>query len=139
MFSTVVTRLSSLIVALGLIAVMGSPASAAPTNAPNAELIDLSCTNGATYSIVANGNGAFTPGHILDGAGQTLVPVSFHFVGTNENGDVVFDESIAKPGQMMGVSGDLVDCTFTATDTDPDTGEIITINGTVTLFVAPRP
>ena len=131
-------RLCTLVVSLGFLVLVATPAQAAPTNAKSAELIDLTCANGGTYSIVANGNGAFTPGHILDGDGRVLIPVAFHFVGMNANGDVIFDESIAKPGQMTGLSGDLVDCTFTATETDPDTGEIITINGTATLFVAPR-
>jgi hypothetical protein len=132
-------RLCTLVVSLGFLVMVATPAQAAPTNAKSAELIDLTCTNGATYSIVANGNGDFSPGHILDAEGQTLIPVAFHFVGMNASGAVIFDESIAKPGQMTGLSGDLIDCTFTATDTDPDTGEVITINGSVTLFVAPRP
>jgi hypothetical protein len=136
MHRTLFTRLSVLVTALGLVAVLSSPAAAAPTNAKKAELVDLTCTNGAVYSIVANGNGLFSPGHILDGENNNLIPVTFHFVGTNENGDVLFDETIAKPGQMSGLSGDLFDCTFTKTD--PDTGETVTITGTVTLFVTPR-
>jgi hypothetical protein len=131
-------HLCTLVVSLGFLVLVTTPAQAAPTNAKSAELVDLTCANGATYAIVANGNGAFTPGHILDAEGRNLIPVAFHFVGMNANGDVIFDESITKPGQMTGLSGDLIDCTFTATDTDPDTGEIITINGAVTLFVAPR-
>jgi hypothetical protein len=138
MRQTLFTRLCALVVAVGLLAVVASPTSAAPTNAKNAELIDLTCANGATYAIVANGNGAFTPGHVLDGEGRTVVPVAFHFVGVDATGGVVFDESIAKSGQMSGLSGDLVDCTFTVTDTDPETGDTVTINGTVTLFVTPR-
>ena len=130
--------MSMLATALWLPAVVASPASAKPTIAKNAELVDLTCTNGATYAIVANGNGDFTPGHILDGDGRTLVPVAFRFLVVNENGDVLFDETTAKPGQMNGLSGDLVDCAFTATETDPESGETVTINGTVTLFVTPR-
>jgi hypothetical protein len=138
MHRTVFTRLSALVTAVGLLAVLANPAGAAPTNAKKGELVDLTCANGATYAIVANGNGLFSPGHILDAEGRNLIPVSFHFVGENENGDVLFDETIAKPGQMSGLSGDLVECSFTETETDPDTGETITINGTVTLFVTPR-
>jgi hypothetical protein len=135
---TLFTRLSALVVAFGFLAVVASPTSAAPTNAKKAELVDLTCTNGAVYSIVANGNGLFSPGHILEAEGHNLIPVTFHFVGVNENGDVLFDETIAKPGQMAGLTGDLVECSFTETETDPDTGEVLTITGTVTLFVAPR-
>jgi hypothetical protein len=138
MHPTVFTRLSVLVIALGLLAVMASPAAAAPINAPSAGSFNLTCANGVVYTIVTNGNGAFTPGHILDAEGKTLIPVAFHFVGVNESGAVLFDESIAKPGQMNGLSGDLLDCTFSETETDPETGEILTINGTVTLFVAPR-
>jgi hypothetical protein len=135
---TVFTRLCSLIVALGFLAVVASPASAAPTNAKKADFAELTCSNGAVYSIVANGNGNFTPAHILDGEGRTLIPVAFSFVVTNENGDVVFADTVAHPGQMNGLSGDLVDCTFTATDTDPETGEVLTATVTATLFVTPR-
>jgi hypothetical protein len=138
MYPTLFSRLSGLVTVLGLLAVLTSPASAAPSNARNAELVDLTCANGATYTIVANGNGAFSPGHILDAEGGILIPVAFHFVVLNAHGDVLFDETTTKPGQMTGLSGDLVTCTFTETETDPDTGEIITINGTVTLFVTPR-
>jgi hypothetical protein len=138
MSRTVMTRLGTLIIALGFLGLTANPAGAAPTNAKNAELIDLSCANGATYSIVANGNGDYSPGHILDGEGTNLIPVAFHFVVTDESGTVLFDETIAKPGQMNGLSDDLIDCTFTTTDTDPDTGETVTVNGSVTLFVAPR-
>jgi len=138
MHPTLFTRLSVLVIALGLLAVVASPASAAPSNARNAELVDLICANGATYAIVANGDGNFSPGHILDAEGRNLIPVAFHFLVTNENGDVLFDETITKPGQMTGLSGDLVTCTFTETETDPESGETVTINGTVTLFVAPR-
>jgi hypothetical protein len=138
MHSALFTRLSALVTAVGLLAVLAGPAGAAPTNAKLAELVDLTCANGATYSIVANGNGLFSPGHILDAEGRNLIPVEFRFVGVNESGDVLFDETIAKPGQMSGLSGDLVECTFTETETDPESGETVTITGTVTVFVTPR-
>jgi hypothetical protein len=138
MQSTLFTRLGALVVAFGLLAVVASPTSAAPTNAKPAEIFDLPCSNGAVYTIATIGNGAFTPGHILDAEGRILIPVTFHFVVTNENGDVLFDDTAAKPGQMAGLTGDLVECTFTETETDPETGETVTITGTVTLFVTPR-
>ena len=139
MRSTLFTRLGVLVIALGFLAMMASPAaSAAPTNAKPAALFDLSCANGATYAIVVNGNGEFTPGHILDADGRTVIPVAFHIVVVNESGEVIFEDNTAKPGQMKGLSGDLLDCTFTETETDPETGETVTINGTVTLFVTPR-
>jgi|SRR5687767_7670686 len=134
---TLIRHLSPLVVAFGLLVVLASPTSAAPSNAKKAELVDLTCANGATYAIVANG-GLFSPGHILDAEGRNLIPVAFRFVGVNTSGDVLFDETIAKPGQMTGLSGDLVECTFTESETDPETGETVTINGTVTLFVVPR-
>jgi hypothetical protein len=134
----VITRLCTLLVALGFVGLLVAPASAAPSNAHNAQLVDLTCANGATYTIITNSSGAFSPGHLVDADGNVLIPVAFHFVGMNASGAVVFDDTLAKPGKMSGLSGDLVDCTFTVTDTDPDTGEIITVNGTVTLFVAPR-
>ena len=138
MHSTLFTRLCILVIALGFLAVVAIRPVRRRRNAKKAELVDLTCANGATYAIVANGNGLFSPGHILDAEGQNLIPVAFHFVGVNESGGVLFDETIAKPGQINGLSGDLLDCTFTETETDPETGETVTITGTVTLFVTPR-
>ena len=127
------TRLIPLIVSLCVLTSLSlSVASAAPTNAPKGELVAVACDNGESYSVAVNGNGLCSPGHILDNDGRVLIPVSFTFVGTDEAGNEVFNDTFSKPGQLQGVSGDLITCTFT------DTDEGITINGTVILFVTPR-
>jgi hypothetical protein len=127
------TRLIPLILCLLVMASLSvSAASAAPTNAPKVEILPLECDNGATYTIVVNGNGLFTPGHILDNDGRILIPVSFTFVGIDEAGNVLFTDTVSKPGKMKGVSGDLITCTFEVAD------EGLMIDGTVTVFVTPR-
>jgi hypothetical protein len=127
------TRLILLIVSLLVMASLSvGAASAAPTNAKKGEVLEVTCDNGETYTVAVNGNGLFTPAHILDNDGRVLVPVSFRFVGTDADGNVLFDDTISKRGQMNGVVGDLVTCTF---ETDDDG---VTIQGTVILFVAPR-
>jgi hypothetical protein len=127
------TRLIFLVASLLVLASLSvGVASAAPTNAKKGDIVELVCDTGETYTLAVNGNGLFTPGHILDNDGQVLIPVSFRFVGTDADGNVLFDDTISKRGQMNGVTGDLITCTFEETD------EGITIHGTVILFVAPR-
>jgi hypothetical protein len=125
----VIVSCASLLIAL---CVGVGAASAAPTNAKKADFVELICDNGTTYSIVVNGNGQFSPGHILDAEGNNLIPVWFNFLVVDESGEVLFDVTVAKPGEMNGLSGDLMECTFTEID------EGLTINGTVMLFVVPR-
>lgn len=110
--------------------------SAAPTNAPNAEAIPITCDNGASYTVISNGNGTFTPGHIIDDDGRVLIPVAFVFEGMDSSGNVIFSESVSKKGKMKGLSDDLIVCTFGGTF--EENGETFTFTGTVTLFVAPR-
>lgn len=126
------TRMITMILSLMTVALLSvGVASAAPANAPNAETIPLECDNGESYTVVVNGNGNFTPGHIIDGDGGVLIPVAFTFEVTDADGTVLFD-SIAKKGQMKGLTGDLIVCTFS------ETFEEFTFTGTVKGFVTPR-
>jgi len=129
---TITMLLSIMLVALFSVGV----ASAAPTKSPNAETFDLACDNGETYTLVVNGNGDYTPGHIISGDGRNLIPVAFTFEATDANGDVLFSESIAKKGQMQGLTGDLFTCTFS--ETFVEDGQTNTFVVTVTVFVVPR-
>lgn len=132
-----VTRIGTLLVSLICLAVLSvGVASAAPTNAPNAEIVPLECDNGASFSVVVNGNGTFTPGHIIDGDGNVLIPVAFTFEALDENGNVIFSDSIAKEGKQKGLADDLITCTFGGTFEED--GETFTFIGTVTGFIAPR-
>ncbi len=131
------TRVITMIFSLMTMALLSvGVASAAPTNAPNAETFLLECDNGESYTVVVNGNGTFTPGHIIDGDGGVLIPVAFTFEAVDADGNVLFSESIAKNGKMKGLTGDLIVCTFG--ETFEENGQTITFTGTVTGFVTPR-
>jgi hypothetical protein len=131
------TRIIPMLVSLTFVTLLSvSVASAAPTNAPNAETIEITCDNGESYTVVVNGNGSFTPGHIVAGEGRVLIPVAFTVEATDGDGNVIFSESIAKKGQMKGLVDDLFTCTFG--ETFEENGETFTFTGTVTVFSAPR-
>jgi hypothetical protein len=132
-----VTRMLVIIFSLLLVALMSvSVASAAPTNAPNVEAFLIECDNGQSYTVVANGNGSFSPGHIVAGDGRVVIPVAFTFVAMDAAGNVIFNESFGKKGQRKGVAGDLITCTFGGTF--EENGQTFTFFGTVTGFIAPR-
>ena len=132
-----VARIAGMLISLVCLLVLSvGGVSAAPINAPNIEPIPLDCDNGASYTIVANGNGDFTPGHIIDGEGRVLIPVAFTFEVTDAGGNIIFVETVEKKGQMKGLTDDLIVCTFS--DSFEENGETFTFTGTVTLFVTPR-
>src|SRR5436190_17675226 len=62
------------------IAALAPSAVADPTNAKNATQLELDC-NGTAYQVVVNGNGKFTPAHILNGTG-VAVPYSLDITTT---------------------------------------------------------
>ncbi len=113
----------------------------APSNAKNSETFDLVCDNGETYEIVVNGNGEWTPGHIL--AGGVAIPTAFDITGTYTDPDgneFPVEESYAK-GQGKGKAGqrhEAVSCTFEFFFEDPDTGETFEAIGTVEGFLVGR-
>jgi hypothetical protein len=61
------------------------PAGADPTNAKKGEVLSLACEDLGTIEIATNGNGEWTPGHII-GSNQVLVPYAFHFEFTPPGG-----------------------------------------------------
>lgn len=131
------SRLISVLVTLAVAFCAGvGTISAAPANAPSADHFEVACSDGATYSIVVNGNGIFSPGHVEAADGTNLIPVALDAVGVNADGDVLFAESFTKPGRLTGMNDDLVTCTFT--DVVEEDGQIITIHATVTVFITPR-
>ena len=131
------TRMITMILSLMTLALLSvGLASAAPSNAPNAETFPLECDNGESYTLVVNGNGTFTPGHIIEGNGNNLIPVAFTFEATDGDGNILFSDSISKQGKMKGLKGDLIVCTFGGTF--EENGETFIFSGTVTGFVTPR-
>lgn len=124
------------VMALTLLGTVGiGIAGAAPTNAPNVQIIPIQC-GGQSYTIAVNGNGALTPGHILSGGSGNLVPASIEITVTDQSGNVVDHEVNSKPGQMTGLQSDLMTCTFSQT-LEMD-GQSYTLAGTVVAFKTPR-
>ena len=126
------------VVAGGLV---GSVA-AAPSNAPSSEEFELICDNEATYTVVVNGNGEWTPGHAEDGV--VLIPTAFpSFVGvyTDPDGNAFpFEEPpVSKNDGRAGNQKDLISCTFEVSFSDPDTGESFEATGTVEGFLVGKP
>jgi len=119
---------------------------AAPASAdPKGPLFQVSCENGVTYWITANGNGAFTPGHDSN-SNSILIPTSFttfHGEITDSTGTVI--DSFDDPPAVKGMSGKNVrrtttSCTFVFVEhfTDPELGELtFTGTGGVTGFITP--
>ena len=120
---------------LSLFGLSVSAAVAAPGNAPSATSFELECDNGEPYTIVLNGNGPFTPGHVVDGNGRNLIPVAFSIEGVDQDGNLVFSDSGSKRGQMTGLTGRLTDCTFS--DVFEDGEFVVTITGTATVYEVP--
>jgi hypothetical protein len=132
-----VTRVGLLFVSLvAAVSLTVGVASAAPTNAKKAGVFDVSCDNGQTYTIATNGSGSLTPGIIIAGGSGVLVPVAVDVTGYL-NGEEVFHDVTVKPGRLQGNVDDLMTCTFGFSDTDPETGDVFTVAGTVEAFLAP--
>lgn len=116
--------------------------SAAPSNAPNAEFIDLVCDNGQTYPIVVNGNGEWTPGHAPNGV--MLIPTAFPsftgvFTDAEGNEFPIDDPPVVKGSGKAGMNQPQVACTFEISFSDPTTGESLQAVGTVEGFVVGKP
>jgi hypothetical protein len=82
---------------IGLLGVLMAPAHADPTNAPNAQPLELTCENGATLDVVVvPGRGNWTPALVTD-SNQVIVPFSFDITVTNaDTGEVVVHETTTK-------------------------------------------
>jgi hypothetical protein len=121
-------------------ALTAGAAPAAPTDAPNAVVATLDCGSAGTFDVVVNGNGEWTPGHVLAGNG-VVVPLSFgEQTGTvrDPEGNVVdqFTEPATTKGRARARGRERVSCTFSATFTDD--GLTITVTGSVVGFMTGR-
>jgi len=118
-------------------------ASADPINAPGAIPISVACNNGHVYSVVVNGNGSWTPAHDVNGT-TTLIPLAFGeqvLTETDANGNVI-EQTTTPPsskgaGTSNGTRATKTSCTFSGSQTDPESGHTFTITGSVTGFVTP--
>jgi hypothetical protein len=117
---------------LGL-AVVAPAASADPLNAKNSFAFPATCDDGQTVQVVVNGNGTFTPAHVV-GTTAVFVPqeldATFEF--TPPGGPTQTEtETASKPH----VHGDLVTCSFDVTQVFPF--GTLHLFGTATGFFTP--
>lgn len=132
--------------AIAVASVLGGAGTAAgdPANAPNSVLVPLVCTGGATYSVVVNGNGNFTPAHDT-ASNSMLIPTAFGpFTGVLRDAAGTVIESFTDPAVSKGSStkprGTATHCTFTIDETFtlPEHG-VVTFHGTGSVdgFITP--
>jgi hypothetical protein len=125
-------RYATLAAAVLALAVFAPGASADPLNAKNSLAFPATC-GGQTVQVVVNGNGEFTPAHVL-GNTAVFVPqafgITFEFTPTGGTTETETDTS-SKPN----VHGDLVTCSFDVTQTFPE--GTFHLFGTATGFFTP--
>lgn len=119
--------------------ILGFAAAPATADPMKGEIIPLDCDNGKSYTVVVNGNGAFTPAHDTD-SNAMLIPVEFGaFTGTVTDGQGNVVEEIDEPALPKGKSAkgkkDLVTCEFEFSGTED--GLTFQGSGTVTGFITP--
>jgi ABC-type glycerol-3-phosphate transport system substrate-binding protein len=100
-----------------MLAALAQGAAADPSGAKNSLTFPAAC-GGQTVQFVVNGNGDFTPGHVV---GSTAVYVLQSFTITFEftpTGGETMSETAAR--SKGNVHGDLVTCSFDVTQEFPD-------------------
>jgi hypothetical protein len=120
---------------LGILLLAGlvQGAAADPINAKNSFQFPATCDNGQTVQFVVNGNGEFTPGHVV-GSTAVFVPQAFNitFQFTPPGGPTQTETDTAS---KHNVHGDLVTCSLDTTQTFPF--GTVHIFGTATGFFTP--
>lgn len=115
------------------LAVFAPAASADPVGAKNSLTIPATCDNGQSVTVVVNGNGEFTPAHVL-GSTAVFIPqafdLTFEFTPTGGTTETETDTA-SKPN----VHGDLVTCSFDVTQSFPF--GTLHLFGTATGFFTP--
>jgi hypothetical protein len=118
-----------------VLAALSAPSvvSADPANSLRAEVFTLDCDKLGEVEIAVNGNGDWTPGHVI-GTNQILIPVAFDITGTFTPAgggapEVFHDQQSRKAPKNK----QLQDCTFHDEGSD-ESGSFV-IDGTVTLYV----
>jgi hypothetical protein len=101
-----------------MLAALAQGAAADPINAKNSLTFPVTCDDGQTVQIVLNGNGAFTPAHVV-GSTAVFIPQAFDvtFEFTPTGGPT---ESETDTSSKHNVHGDLVTCSFDVTQTFPE-------------------
>jgi hypothetical protein len=124
------------LVASGALAAMAiaPTAGADPTNAKNSQQLQAVCGT-QTYTVVVNGNGEFTPAHLI-GSTSVFIPtafdITFTFTPTGGSTETETDMS-AKAAPLQNT----IDCEIPFQSFSSPFGTF-TIEGTVTGFLTPR-
>jgi hypothetical protein len=119
---------------LALLGVSMAPAHADPTNAPNSLQFPITC-GGTTYTVVGvPGQGQWTPALVTD-SNQVFIPFAFDITFTDLTTGETFTVDVSKEaGNHLATQS----CSFTITTTDPETGDLVSIAGTVEVVLTPR-
>jgi hypothetical protein len=123
----------ALVVAASVMGVFTAAVSADPVNAKFSLAFPATCDNGQTVDVVVNGNGEFSPAHVV-GSTAVFVPQALDVTSefTPTGGQTMTERDTAsKPN----VHGDLVICSFNTTQTFPD--GTLHLFGTATGFLTP--
>jgi len=125
-------RLTSIGLALGLVGTLAAPAAADPPSA--AEFTVPVICDGTTYLLgFTPGRGEFTPG-LVSTSNQVLVPFTIDITFTDLTTGDSESSTMQKGG---GTNPNAVNCTIDFTTTDPETGHLFNIEGTVIGLVTP--
>ncbi len=128
------------LVAAAVVAVTAAPLTTTawgdPVRSKNSLAFPATC-DGRDLEFVTNGNGAWTPAHVV-GTNEVFHPTAFDISGSftptgGETEEFTFQET--KKGQRNGRQDDLVTCEFEASGEDEE-GEF-NVAGTVTGFFSP--
>jgi opacity protein-like surface antigen len=129
-------RLLVLVASAALIAVVVVPvAGANPANAKNAQQVQLVCA-GQPVTVVVNGNGEFTPGHVV-GSKAMFIPTAFNvtFTFTPTGGSPMSEtDTTSKAAPLKNTTT----CTIPLQTVFSGPEGTATIQGTVTGFFTPR-
>jgi hypothetical protein len=110
------------------IALGASMASAKPGHGRNSFSGTFQCTDGSQVTVALSGGGKFAAAHLVP-SNAPLVPLRIDIVGA-ENGQVVFEQHVAKHPRKTTLT-----CSGTFTETDPATGQPVTIAIDVVAFL----
>ena len=113
----------ALLCAIGVLALGASAASAKPGHGRNGFTGTFQCTDSSQITVALSGAGRLNAAHLVP-SNAPIVPLRVDIVGT-ESGQVVFESHVAK--HRMHPRKTTLTCSGTFTDTDPQTGQPITI------------
>jgi hypothetical protein len=117
-------------------AAIAPTAGADPVNAKNSMQIDAICPGSPPLTVVVNGNGEFTPAHVLGDSTSVFIPTAFDttFTFTPPGGSTEMDhDTSAKAAPIRNT----ITCTIPFQEFPSPFGTF-TIEGTVTGFLTPR-